>query len=90
MAYNLISKHKKKLKDRANKGILVGFKGDLIYRILMPSSKIIRGSNVYIIERLLLKLPYNSIKKRKDALINITRGDKVFTVLSKKNIAIRG
>jgi len=45
--------HKKKLRDETVRGILVGYEGDTICRILKPNGRIARGAAVKTIERML-------------------------------------
>lgn len=51
-AYNLVGGYVKKLSDKSNEGLLVGYDGDTIKKLLMRDGKIIRGSNVHIQERI--------------------------------------
>jgi hypothetical protein len=44
---------KKKLQDETTCGILVGYKGDIICRILKPNGLIVRGTTIKVIERIL-------------------------------------
>ena len=49
--YILINSYKKKFENYTCKDILVGYKGDYIYKIFVRN-KIIRSSNVYIVKKL--------------------------------------
>jgi hypothetical protein len=53
VVYNIrpLTGHKlPKLQDKADKGILLGFEGEHIYRILLDNGKGVRESNVHIVE----------------------------------------
>lgn len=74
IVFNANTKDVPKLGEKAKEGVLVGFEGDHIVRILTPEGKIIRGTNVHIVEKLMFRnLPEETDEELWDDVLEAVR-----------------